>query len=88
MDSRSELRDQYASTFQTAKNLYVRIHHTAPMGDTVVLHETISGVSGVEPNEQVVLCYVADGAIDRVWLVPKERLSRVPEPDRAPEKQR
>jgi len=72
MENRSVLRDQYASTFRTAKNLHVRIHHTAPMGQTVVLHETITGVPGSGPTEQVVLYHVSDGVLDRVWLVPKE----------------
>jgi len=68
---RSSLRDQYESTFQTAQNLDVRVHHTAPMGQTVVLHETITGGLG-PPNEQVVLYHVANGVIDRVWVVPTE----------------
>ncbi len=71
-DGRDGLRKQYDSVFKTAENLTVRIHHTAPMGDTVVLHETITGGPGSSPNEQVVLYHVADGAINRVWIVPKE----------------
>jgi hypothetical protein len=42
------------------------------MGDTVVLHEVITGGAGGGPNEQVVLYHVAEGRIDTVWLVPDE----------------
>ncbi|MFB6273453.1 MAG: amidohydrolase family protein [Salinibacter sp.] len=72
MKSRAPLRDQYASTFQSARQLHVDVRHKAPMGNTVVLHEVITGGSRAAPTEQVALYHVADGVIDRVWLVPKE----------------
>ncbi len=72
MDGRKALRTQYAETFRTADQLHVRVHHTAPLGNTVVLHETIAGIPGAGPDEQVVLYRVADGAIDRVWIVEGE----------------
>ena len=71
-DGRDGLRKQYNSVFETTTTLNVRIHHTAPMGNTVVLHETITGGPGSSPNEQVVLYHIEDGAINRVWIVPKE----------------
>ena len=72
MDGRPALREQYASAFQTATQLHVEVHHTAPIGNTVALHETIRGTPKTEPLEQVVLYRVTDGAIDRVWLVQEE----------------
>jgi hypothetical protein len=69
MDGRAALRTQYEETFRTADQLHVQVHHTAPLGNTVVLHETIFGVPGAPPDEQVVLYRVANGAIERVWLV-------------------
>ncbi|WP_103030093.1 amidohydrolase family protein [Salinibacter altiplanensis] len=72
MEGRSALREQYASTFQTANQLRVEVHHTAPIGTTVALHETIRGMPETEPLEQVVLYRVTEGAIDRVWLVQEE----------------
>ena len=69
MDGRAALRRQYEETFRTADQLHVQVHHTAPLGNTVVLHETIFGVPGAPPDEQVVLYRVANGAIERVWLV-------------------
>jgi len=50
----------------------VEVRHEAPMGDTVVLHEVITGMPEGGPTEQVVLYHVADGLIDKVWLVPKK----------------
>ncbi len=72
MEGRSALREQYASTFQTANQLRVEVHHTAPIGTTVALHETIRGMPETEPLEQIVLYRVTEGAIDRVWLVQEE----------------
>jgi uncharacterized protein (TIGR02246 family) len=72
MDGRTALRAQYETTFRTANRLHVRVHHTAPLGNTVVLHETIAGVPGAEADEQVVLYHVANGGIDRVWVVEEE----------------
>ncbi|MEF8816819.1 MAG: amidohydrolase family protein [Salinibacter sp.] len=72
MEGRSALREQYASTFQTADQLRVEVHHTAPIGNTVALHETIRGAPETEPLEQVVLYRVTEGKIDRVWLVQEE----------------
>jgi len=69
MDGRAALRAQYEETFRTADQLHVQVHHTAPLSNTVVLHETIFGVPGAPPDEQVVLYRVADGAIERVWVV-------------------
>jgi hypothetical protein len=48
------------------------VHHTAPIGNTVALHETIRGTPETGSLEQVVLYRVTDGAIDRVWLVQEE----------------
>ena len=72
MEGRAALRAQYEETFRTADQLHVRVHHTAPMGNTVVLHETIVGAPGAGRDEQVVLYRVTDGAIDRVWVVEGE----------------
>ena len=72
MEGRSALREQYASTFQAADQLRVEVHHTAPIGNTVALHETIRGAPETEPLEQVVLYRVTEGEIDRVWLVQEE----------------
>ncbi len=72
MEGRAALRAQYEETFRTADQLHVRVHHTAPMGNTVVLHETIAGGPGAGRDEQVVLYRVTDGAIDRVWIVEGE----------------
>ena len=72
MEGRAALRAQYEETFRTADQLHVRVHHTAPMGNTVVLHETIVGAPGAGRDEQVVLYRVTDGAIDRVWIVEGE----------------
>ena len=72
MESRAPLREQYASAFGAPTDLHVDVRHEAPMGNTVVLHEVITGGASDGPNEQVVLYHVADGLIDKVWLVPKE----------------
>lgn len=72
MDGRSALREQYASAFQTATQLHVEVHHTAPISNTVALHETIRGAPETGSLEQVVLYRVTDGAINRVWLVQEE----------------
>ena len=72
MDGRTPLREQYASSFQPTADLHVDVLHTAPMGDTVVLHEVITGGASGGPIEQVVLYRVAEGRIDTVWLVPQE----------------
>ena len=72
MDGRTPLREQYASSFQPTADLHVDVLHTAPMGDTVFLHEVITGGASGGPIEQVVLYRVAEGRIDTVWLVPQE----------------
>lgn len=72
MEDRQVLREQYEGPFQTATNLSVEIHYSVPMGETVVVHETIYGGSEDGADEQVVLYHVKDGAIDRVWILESE----------------
>lgn len=75
MDGRTSLRDPYASSSPPPR-LHVDVAHTAPMGDTVVLHEVIAGGASGGPNEQVVLYRMAGGPIEAVWLGATEWASR------------
>ncbi len=69
-DGRSALRQEYRRLFSSASDLQLRLHDLTVIGQTVVVHETIDGLPGREgPLTQVVLYRVADGRIDRVWLV-------------------
>ena len=69
-DSRSALRQEYRRLFGSAPDLHLRLHDVTPIGQTVVVHETIEGLPGRDaPLTQVVLYRVLDGRIDRVWLV-------------------
>ncbi len=72
MEGRTGLREQYASAFEAAKHLHAQIHHVAPLGNTVVLHETIMSGPESDATEQVVLYRVEDGTIERVWIVEGE----------------
>jgi len=72
IDGRPALRAQMAPLFRRAHQLHVDVRHTAPLGNTVMLHEVITGMPDGGPIEQVVLYHVADSVIDRVWLIPDE----------------
>lgn len=72
MEDRGVLRQQYESVFQTTDDLRVQIHYMVPMGETVVVHETILGGPGAQADEQVLLYQVEEGTINRVWIVEKE----------------
>ncbi|MFP4227495.1 MAG: amidohydrolase family protein [Salinivenus sp.] len=69
-EGRNALRTQMDSMFREANDLHLRLHNVTPVGNTVVVHETIEGLPGREaPLSQVVLYRVTDGRIDRTWLV-------------------
>jgi len=69
-EGREALRKQMAPVFDTATDLHVRLHTVTPIGNTVVVHETIRGFPETGgPLEQVVLYRVRDGRIDRTWHV-------------------
>ncbi|MFO8098665.1 MAG: amidohydrolase family protein [Salinibacter sp.] len=69
-EGRAALRRQMASTFEEAADVHLRLHDVTPIGNTVVVHETMEGLPDREaPLTQVVIYRVTDGRIDRAWLV-------------------
>ncbi len=74
-EGRSALRDQMAPLFRRARQLHVDVRHTVPLGNTVLLHEVITGLPGGATDEQGVVYRVRAHAIDRVWTIDGEQAS-------------
>ncbi len=64
-----EVRQRYEPVFQANPNLHVRIVNRIALGSFVIDREEVTGLSGKQTKQAVVIYNVQNGSIQRVWLI-------------------
>jgi hypothetical protein len=64
----SAIRESFSALFSSCPELHAELIQRMAMGDTVVDHERVSGMSEEGPEETIAIYEVCDGRIRQVWF--------------------
>ena len=62
------IRESFSALFSSCPELHAELIQRMAMGDTVVDHERVSGMSADGPEETIAIYEVRDGKIMQVWF--------------------